>query len=142
MLPAQTTHLADVLATNAGIDAGYRHAPKLVATGEPIELPGTLLKWYGVHYAESPIPESVTRLARAFLKKTPLEAKRGAKLERGDIGDGIEPAGPECSHQSSVIGQRESIVSPSRELLVAEPVVGGVSPCRTERRRPRRATDD
>ena len=75
MLPAQTTHLADVLATNAGIDAGYRHAPKLVATGEPIELPGTLLKWYGVHYAESPIPESVTHLARAFLKKTPLEAR-------------------------------------------------------------------
>jgi hypothetical protein len=70
----QTIHLADVLAANSGIDAGYRHSPKHVAPGEPIELPGTLLKWYGIHYEGSPIPESVTCLARAYLAKTPLEA--------------------------------------------------------------------
>ena len=46
-----------------------------------------------------------------IFKKTPVEAKRGAKLERGDIGDGIEPAGPECSHQSSVVSHRSAGVN-------------------------------
>ncbi len=71
----QTSHLAGVLAANSGIDAGYRHAPKLVVPGEPVELPGTLLKWYGVYYEGSAIPDEITRLARTYLKRTPLEAR-------------------------------------------------------------------
>ena len=71
----QTSHIASVLAANSGIDAGYRHAPKVAPAGEPLELLGTLLKWYGLHYADKPIPDAITRLARDYLKKTPIEAR-------------------------------------------------------------------
>ena len=71
----QTSHLASVLAANSGVDAGYRHAPKVVPAGGPLELPGTLLKWYGLHYEDKPIPPAITDLARAFLKRTPIEAR-------------------------------------------------------------------
>jgi hypothetical protein len=75
MLSAQTSHLASVLATNAGIDPGYRHAPKHVAPGEPIEPTGAVLKWYAIHPEDRPVPDKVTRLARAYLERTPLEAR-------------------------------------------------------------------
>ena len=61
----QTSHIASVLAANSGIDAGYRHAPKVAPAGEPLELPGALLKWYGLHYPDNPIPDAITQLARA-----------------------------------------------------------------------------
>jgi len=69
-----TTHLAALLETNSGIDAGYRHAPKRVTPGEPLERSGTALKWYAVHPDDLPVPEEVTRLARALLATAPLEA--------------------------------------------------------------------
>ncbi len=71
----QTSHLAGVLAGHSGVDAGYRHAPKVAPAGAPLALPGTLLKWYGLHYQDKPIPDEITRLARAYLTKTPIEAK-------------------------------------------------------------------
>ncbi len=71
----QTTHLASVLATNSGIDAGYRHAPKQVTPGEPIEPTGAILKWYAIHPEARPVPDDITRLARAYLEKTLLEAR-------------------------------------------------------------------
>jgi hypothetical protein len=73
-----TTHLAEILATNVGIDEGYRHYPKRVTPGEPLEVTakrGALLKWYGLHADDRPIPEDVTRLARAHLTAVPLEAQ-------------------------------------------------------------------
>jgi hypothetical protein len=71
----QTTHLASVLATNSGIDAGYGHAPKQVTPGNPIEPTGSVLKWYAIHSEDRPVPDDITRLARAYLVKTPLEAR-------------------------------------------------------------------
>jgi hypothetical protein len=71
----QSTRLSEILATESGIDAGYRHRPKRVNPGEPIEPKGTLLKWYGINYEDRPIPEAITRLARAHLLKTSLEAR-------------------------------------------------------------------
>jgi hypothetical protein len=71
----QTTHLASVIATNSGIDAGYRHAPKQVTPGEPIEPTGAILKWYAIHPEARPVPDDITRLARAYLEKTLLEAR-------------------------------------------------------------------
>ena len=68
----QTTHLASVLATDSGIDAGYRHASKQVTPGEPT---GAVLKWYAIHPEARPVPDDITRLARAYLEKTPLEAR-------------------------------------------------------------------
>jgi hypothetical protein len=71
----QMTHLARILETDSGIDAGYRHAPKRVTPGEPLELPGAMLKWYGLHPEGRPVPEEVSRLARTRLTTTPLEAR-------------------------------------------------------------------
>jgi hypothetical protein len=69
------THLADILETDLGIDPGYRHVPKLVTPGEPLEPAGAVLKWYGLHPVDRPVPEEVTRLARARLLSAPLEAR-------------------------------------------------------------------
>ena len=71
----QTTQLTRILELDSGIDAGYRHVPKRVTPGEPIETSGAVLKWYGVHPADRPVPEDVTQLARTRLTATPLEAK-------------------------------------------------------------------
>lgn len=57
------------------IDPNYRHAPKQVTPGQPLALPEALLKWYGLHAGDRPVPDAVARLARAHLTKTPLEAK-------------------------------------------------------------------
>jgi hypothetical protein len=67
--------LWDILQTDSGIDAQYRHAPKTVAPGDTLELPGGVLKWYAVHPEDRGVPDEITRLARSFLKKTVLEAK-------------------------------------------------------------------
>lgn len=73
-----TTYLAEILATNPGIDAAYRHYPKRVTPGAPLEglaERGSLLKWYGLHADDRPIPDEVTWLARARLTTAPLEAR-------------------------------------------------------------------
>src|SRR5688500_16976992 len=72
---ADTTHLAHILETDAGVDAGYRHVPKHVTPGEPLEAPGVLLKWYDVHPTDRPVPDPVARLARAYLAANPPEAR-------------------------------------------------------------------
>jgi len=71
----QTTHLASILETDSGVDPGYRHAPKRAVPGEPLETPGAIFKWYGLHPDDLPVPDDVTRLARAYLSSTPLEAR-------------------------------------------------------------------
>ena len=73
MTPTSAT-LARILSADSGIEAGYRHSPKRVTPGEPLEAPGTLLKWYGLHRDDAPVPEAVTRLARARLTSGPLAA--------------------------------------------------------------------
>jgi len=62
------------LELDAGIDAGYQHGTKRVTPGEPLALPEALLKWYGLHRDDDPIPDSVTRLARERLTAGPLAA--------------------------------------------------------------------
>jgi hypothetical protein len=69
-----TTHLARILEMERGVEPGYRHVPKRVASGEPVETAGAVLKWYAVHPVDRPVPESVERLARAYLAN-PLEAR-------------------------------------------------------------------
>jgi hypothetical protein len=74
----QTTHLASIpsiLESDSGIDAGYRHKAKRVTPGEPLEPPGAVLKWYGLHPEDLPVPDEIARLARAYLAATPLEAR-------------------------------------------------------------------
>ena|ERR1700681_133449 len=74
-MTSEKTHLAEILATDPGVDAGYRHGPKRVTPGEPLEIPGAVLKWYGLHAGDRPVPGDVTRLARSVLTTTPLEAR-------------------------------------------------------------------
>jgi hypothetical protein len=69
------THLANVLESFSGIDPEYRHHPKRVTPGEPIEPRGATLKWYALHAEGQPVPDEVTRLARHHLAHTPLEAR-------------------------------------------------------------------
>jgi hypothetical protein len=64
-----------VLETISGIGEGYRHAPKHVTPGEPLEPSGAILKWYGLHAVDRPIPDDLTRLARRVVMTTQLEAK-------------------------------------------------------------------
>ncbi len=56
----QTPSLPQILETDSGVDPGYRHYPKRVTPGEPLELPGTVLKWYGLHADDRPVPAEVT----------------------------------------------------------------------------------
>jgi hypothetical protein len=71
----QTSHLAEILRTDSGIDPEYRHAPKHVTPGDTLEIPGAVLKWYDLYPIERPIPDEITLRARARLKTTPLEAR-------------------------------------------------------------------
>jgi hypothetical protein len=53
-----------VLRAGVGVAPSYRHVPKHVSTGEPVELPGAILKWYEVHTADRIVPREVSDLAR------------------------------------------------------------------------------
>lgn len=64
-----------LLDSDSGIDTGYRHRPKDTAAGEPLDLDGRVLKWYALGAADQPVSEEISRMARAFLAKTPLEAR-------------------------------------------------------------------
>jgi hypothetical protein len=56
--------IARVLAAGINVAPAYRHVAKQVSPGEPLALPGALLKWYEVHPVELPVPRDVARLAR------------------------------------------------------------------------------
>jgi hypothetical protein len=71
----QSETLSRILKNDLGIDPAYRHASKRVVPAEWIETPGALLKWYAIHPEERPVPDEICHLARAFLDKTPFEAR-------------------------------------------------------------------
>src|SRR5262245_10620487 len=75
MATLQTTHLAQILENDSGIAPGYRHYGKRSTPGEPLELPGAILKWYGLHSDDLPVPAEVDRLARAQLTAQPPAAR-------------------------------------------------------------------
>jgi len=51
----QTSDLSEILRTDSGIDPEYRHTPKHVTPGDPLEIPGAVLKWYGLYPVDRPI---------------------------------------------------------------------------------------
>src|SRR5690349_18130370 len=63
-LPSPSTTIARVLASNLGVAPTYRHVPKHVSPGDPLELPAALLKWYEVHPVDRPVPREISELAR------------------------------------------------------------------------------
>jgi hypothetical protein len=70
-----TTHLASLLDRDLGIDQNYKHGPKHVIPGEPLEKTGLVLKWYAIHPQDRHIPDEITKVARAYLNSNPLEAR-------------------------------------------------------------------
>jgi hypothetical protein len=72
---SRTSHLAAVLETESGVAPGYAHHRKMTTPGEPLELPGALLKWYDLYPEDRPIPDELRDLARAHLLREPREAR-------------------------------------------------------------------
>lgn len=70
----QSSHLAHIVEINLGIDSGYQHLPKYVTSGELLETPGAILKWYGLYPQDKPISDELTELARTWLTTTSMEA--------------------------------------------------------------------
>jgi hypothetical protein len=68
-------HLADILKNDLGVTQGYQHAPKRATPGESIETSGAILKWYGLHSEDRPVPNEIDLLARSYLARTALEAQ-------------------------------------------------------------------
>ena len=50
------------------VQAGYRHLTKEIAPGAPIELGGSVLKWYDIAPADDPVPGPIRALARGSLR--------------------------------------------------------------------------
>ena len=50
------------------VHAGYRHLTKEITTGAPIELGGSVLKWYDIAPADEPVPGPIRALARGSLR--------------------------------------------------------------------------
>jgi hypothetical protein len=73
-MPTMTAHLSNILRGDSGVDPKYRHARKRYQSGEPIELTGSLLKWYELHPADAPVPREISLLARQFLVSSGTEA--------------------------------------------------------------------
>lgn len=71
----QATRLPEIQRNDSGVDAGYRHSAKRFKAGKPLEPQGSVLKWYELHAEGSPVPGAVSELARAYLLRSPLEAR-------------------------------------------------------------------
>ncbi|MDQ3198296.1 MAG: hypothetical protein M3Q46_03765 [Verrucomicrobiota bacterium] len=67
--------LADILKNDLGVKKSYRHSPKWVTPGDPIETGGSILKRYALAPREEQVPEEIDRLARVYLAQHPLEAR-------------------------------------------------------------------
>ena len=67
--------LARLVATDVGVAPGYRHSPKYVTRGEPLERADGILKWYLLASADRPVPDSIASLARAQLATVPLDGR-------------------------------------------------------------------
>ena len=72
---APLASLADILKHDLGVKESYRHTPKWVTPGDPLETEGAILKWYALAPKDEPVPEEIDRLAHDYLARHSLEAK-------------------------------------------------------------------
>jgi hypothetical protein len=70
-----TSHLADIVKADLGVDADYKNVGKRVTCLEPIAPSGAALKWYSLYPEQRSIPDEITTLARTYLMTTTLEAR-------------------------------------------------------------------
>ncbi len=71
----QNGNLTAILKQDFGIAPQYRHAPKQVTPGDPVETASAVLKWYALYSENQTVPDGIERLARSYLARTALEAK-------------------------------------------------------------------
>jgi hypothetical protein len=65
------------------VHAGYRHLTKAIEPAAPIELGGSVLKWYDIAPADEPVPGPIRALARGSLRGA---ADSGAIALDDDLG--------------------------------------------------------
>lgn len=68
------THLTRIALEDSGVDALYRHHPKQVVPGEPVETSRAVFKWYELHAAGQPVPPEVSAAARACMRSGAITA--------------------------------------------------------------------
>lgn len=55
--------------TIANVAPAYVHRDKQIVPAEPLSLGGGQLKWYDIAYPETPVPEAIRHLGRAWLER-------------------------------------------------------------------------
>lgn len=75
--------IAPSLARMGNPARGYFHRDKVLTPGEELSLLASRLKWYDLAAAETPVPEEMRALARAFLER---EERNGRLPIAGDLG--------------------------------------------------------
>jgi hypothetical protein len=55
-----------ILKNDLGVKQDYRHAPKSVTSGESVEINGAVLKWYGLHPEDRPLPGEIYKDGEAM----------------------------------------------------------------------------
>ncbi len=63
----------------------YRHYPKVIAASERLNAGNAQLKWYNLARAEDGVPQSIERMARAFLTAEGKAERVGADRELGFV---------------------------------------------------------
>ncbi len=67
--------LLEVLRNDPGVKESYRHIPKWITPGDPLETHDAIFKWYTLAPQDDAVPAAIDRLARAYLSGQILEAK-------------------------------------------------------------------
>ena len=67
--------ISEVLENDPGVKKTYRHTPKRVTPGKPIELGKAVLKWYQLAPEQEAVPDEIDRLARLYLQQQTLQAR-------------------------------------------------------------------
>jgi hypothetical protein len=78
--------LSNLLPHGIGVVPDYRHVPKEVVPGDPVQTRSALLKWYDIHPFACPIPLAVNALARAAVDsgRLPIQGMGFVVLHRCD----------------------------------------------------------
>jgi hypothetical protein len=69
--------------TIANVAPAYVHRDKQIAPSAPLSLKGGRLKWYDIAHPETPVPDAIRRLGRAYLER---EAEAGRIDVSADLG--------------------------------------------------------
>ena len=72
-MPQVIEQLKTIIEQDLGVHPAYKHSPKRITPGEPLERRDAVLKWYGLHKDDRPIPDAITALARRTVAESSLD---------------------------------------------------------------------